>query len=95
MPAGGQKAWWSSQGRTPPTGPVEVVQTSRLLTFNSEQQLSETKTDQEKSIGVVYNKELVKDICPMLVKSYMKALNLLKCLLAKALSTGACFQVKK
>lgn len=47
-------------------GDAEVVQTSLLLlTLNSEQELGETKTDQEKSMGVVYSKELARDVHPL------------------------------
>lgn len=53
-------------GRKPPTGHKGVVQTLLLLpTFNSEQQLRETKTDQQKSVGVIFNKELVRDVYPL------------------------------
>lgn len=59
----------------PPTGHAGVVHTSLLLpTFNSELQLRTTKTDQQKSVGVISNKEL-----HWLIKSYMKALKLLSC----------------
>lgn len=51
---------------SPHTGHARVVQTSLLLpTFNSEQQLTETKTNHQKSIGVFYKKELVRDIYPL------------------------------
>lgn len=55
----------SSQGGSPPLGKGGLLHTSLLLpTFNSDQQLTETKTDLWESIGHIYKDELVRDIYP-------------------------------